>query len=107
ALGRGGDPLRRARPRPSVRGAPALRPGRPLPPAGRLRVRSPLLAAEDPDAEARGQGAAELLLQLSRSHLLPPFRSGGQCRCFTVGQARTSLHPSFVVRGTTSTRPCA
>ncbi len=35
ALRRGGDPLRGARPDPPVRGAAALRPGRPLPPAGR------------------------------------------------------------------------
>ena len=38
ALRRGGDPLRRARSGPAAPVTPALRPGRPLPPAGRARL---------------------------------------------------------------------
>ena len=40
ALRRGGHPLRRPRPDDATRGAPALRPGRPLQPAGRAAAHS-------------------------------------------------------------------
>src|SRR6266542_2372749 len=95
ALGRGGRSLCRPRPGAPLRGAPEVRSGRSLPPAGRVPLGGRSLGTEDAQSQLPGREVAQLALEVCRRHVFS-FPQGGSYYATSHCRPREPSVPSLV-----------